>query len=160
MQLTPKGSGEFELKSRDLVIQLNDGIMINSFLLPGPGEYEIGGVMIAQTVVLTRLEVEDLIIGILAPAVAEISDDALEEVGAIDILMFHLGGTNPITPKHVQTLLTQVEASLIIPIPSDGTDVMGYCTKEMRCETVTAPYKITRSQLPVDGSKIITFAAN
>ena len=157
MQLAPKGPGQFELKSRDLTVRLNDRVTINDFTVPGPGEYEIGGLMVPQSDLITRIEVEDLVLGLLAPGVTGLTDREFEQIGAIDVLFFHIGDGTDLSPKHVHTLLAQVEAPLVIPIPAGETDVMAYCTKDMRCETVTSPFKLTRSQLPIDGSQVIVF---
>lgn len=147
-----------ELKSRDLVVKLDGAVTVGTYALPGPGEYEVGGVMANQTNLLTRLEMEDLVLAVLAPGVSALSDTQIEQIGAIDVLFFHIDPNGGLSPKHVQTLVTQVEAPLVIPIPAEGVDVMGYCTKDMRCETIPAPYKLTRSQLPIDGSKVVVFA--
>lgn len=156
MQILARDKGAYEIKLKDTTIHVGESLTIGDYQLPGPGEYEVGGVMAEATGSCARLYVEDVTIGYLAKRGHKLTDQELEELGPIDILFFPLGA-DALAPKTALEILAQIEAPLMIPLATSPVLLEEFCTAHGHCENQTGPLKITRSQLPTEGSRVITF---
>ncbi len=99
-------------------------------VIDGPGEYEIAGVSIMgyptyhdekkgeergkNTVYL--IEAEGLKVVHLGDLGHMPSDDLIDELGDVDILIIPVGGTYTIGPKEAQQVVTKIEPSYVIPM--------------------------------------------
>lgn len=99
----------------------------NSFLIKGPGEYDIKGVYIQGIPAVGEKEnADDAIFKIDAEEIkichigafskAELSTDQLEELGDIDILIIPVGGGNSLSAKDAIKIMAQVEPKITIPV--------------------------------------------
>jgi L-ascorbate metabolism protein UlaG (beta-lactamase superfamily) len=90
MQIKYKGSDRFEIKLKDLEIEITDKITINSFTFPGPGEYEKGGVILNSIAdhdnVIYVARVEDINLCHLGHIKNDLSEDEIKQIGDVDIL--------------------------------------------------------------------------
>lgn len=119
----------------------------NPFLIESPGEYEVNGVFIQgidsfhdassgkergrNTIYV--IEAEDLRICHLGDfGEKQLSDDQLEKIGRVDILMIPVGGTFTISSVEAQKVIGQIEPKIVVPmhyaLPNlkadlDGVDV-------------------------------------
>ncbi|MEK7460623.1 MAG: MBL fold metallo-hydrolase [Patescibacteria group bacterium] len=159
MQITARESGQFELKVRDAVVLLGTNLSIGDYVLPGPGEYEIAGIMAEVTAHTVRFVVDDFQVGFLRSAIQKLPDQELEQVGNVDILFAPVGfeGSSGLTPKELISLANQVEARLIVPIKMQENTKEGLQAAFPQAEVISSPLKITRSQLPEEGSRILVF---
>lgn len=103
----------------------------NPFLISGPGEYEIKNVFIqgifsfhdnfqgkerGENTIYT-IEAEDLKICHLGDlGQKELTEEQLEEIGNIDILMIPIGGIYTISSKEAIKIMTQIEPKITIPM--------------------------------------------
>lgn len=139
-----------------------------------PGEYEVGDFSIkgvaarrhldapdeGMIATIYRIEVGDVRIAILGNIAAGLSDEQLEELGVIDILIIPVGGGGyTLGATDATQIARQVEAKVTIPIhyadsglryevPQDSLDLF---QKEMgvEVETIEGKYKLkTASALP------------
>ncbi len=156
MQILPRENGQFELKIRDGLVSLSQSVALNAFALLGPGEYEAGGLMAEASHAGTRITLEDLTIGHINPHTKKLSDQDIEQLGAVDILFFPLGGDG-MTTKEAISLIGQVEAPLMVPQVADPEELVSFRKSVSNCEAVAGSYKISRSQLPTVGSQILIF---
>jgi L-ascorbate metabolism protein UlaG (beta-lactamase superfamily) len=99
-------------------------------VVEGPGEYEIAGVSIIgyksfhdgkkgeekgkNTIYV--IEAEGLRIAHLGDLGHSISDELVDEMGAIDILMIPVGGTYTIGPKEAVEITSKIDPYFIIPM--------------------------------------------
>lgn len=117
----------------DIVLITHDnkpkkGISRDSFLIEGPGEYDIKGVYIYGLPTLTKegisektaiyvIEAEEMKIchlGLLGRG--ELTSNQLERIGEVDILMVPIGGADTIDAKGAIKIMAQIEPKITIPM--------------------------------------------
>ena len=143
--------------------------------IDGPGEYEIGDFSIrgasacrhidteADEPVSTiyRIEVGDVRIGLLGNIAPRLSEDQLEELGVLDILILPVGGNGyTLDATSAATIVRQIDPKAVVPVHyADDTlkyevsqDVLETFTKELAAPVDTEvgnKYKVKgASQLP------------
>ncbi len=102
-----------------------------SFLITGPGEYEIKGVYIegisslrlvshgltAQNDTIYTIETEGIKICHLGKlAQGDLTSNQLEKIGEVDILMIPIGGAETIDAKAAVKIMAQIEPRITIPM--------------------------------------------
>ncbi|HYC83150.1 MAG TPA: MBL fold metallo-hydrolase [Candidatus Paceibacterota bacterium] len=112
------------------------------FVIDGPGEYEISGIFVQgfpsegpagkiNTAYAVLLEgIKMLHLGAMASA--QLSPEAIEDMGAIDILFVPLGDS-ALNPKEAAKLATSFEAKIVIPLicqAEGGDEVLATFLKE------------------------------
>ncbi len=108
----------------------HQGIKGEPRLVKGPGEYEIAGVLILglatyhdsikgqtrgkNTIYL--MEVDGVAICHLGDIGHLLSDEAIEEMGNVDVLMVPVGGVSTINPAMAAGIIRKVEPKAVIPM--------------------------------------------
>ena len=103
----------------------------NYFLIEGPGEYDVKNVVLqgissfhdnsqgkerGENVIYT-IEVEDLKICHLGDlGQKELTEEQLEKIGGVDVLMIPVGGTYTISDKEAAKIMSQLEPKITIPM--------------------------------------------
>ncbi len=102
-----------------------------SFLITGPGEYEIKGIFIEGTpafhddvqgkergrVTVYTIETEGLRFCHLSDlGQKQLTDEQLEKIGSVDILMIPVGGTYTISGQEAAKIVSQIEPKIVIPM--------------------------------------------
>lgn len=148
------------------------------FLISGPGEYEIKGVFVqgvpsfhdnsqgkerGQNTIYS-LETEDIRICHLGDlGQDELTDDQLEKIGDVDILIIPVGGISTISAKEAVKIMAQIEPKITIPmhyqIPKaksklDGVDKF---LKSLGLKTIVPQDKLTikKKDISTEEAKII-----
>jgi L-ascorbate metabolism protein UlaG (beta-lactamase superfamily) len=99
-----------------------EGLSGDYFLIDGPGEYEIKnlfvkGIYSAGQNTIYFLQSEDLKICHLGYFQQEsLTQEQLEEIGKVDILMIPVGGGSFLSPQKAVDILNQIEPSIVIPM--------------------------------------------
>jgi L-ascorbate metabolism protein UlaG (beta-lactamase superfamily) len=148
------------------------------FLISGPGEYEIKGVFIqgifsfhdnaqgkerGENTIYT-LESEGIKVCHLGDlGQKELTDEQLEKIGNVDILMIPIGGVYTISAKEATKVISQIEPKIVIPmhyqipklkIKLESLDkflkMMGIKSPE-----VSKKISISQKNLPTEGMKVI-----
>lgn len=105
-----------------------------SFLVPGPGEYEIKGVKVQGLSdgggTLYLLEMERVFVGFLGGLTQPLSDEELSGLGVVDILIIPTSAGENLGPAKLAGIVTQLEPRIVIPIKTDGTS-LGTFLKEL-----------------------------
>lgn len=147
-------------------------------LVTGPGEYEIKGVAITgvqtshdqkggeergkNTVYTIHIDGLNIVhLGDLGES--KLTQEEIEGIGLCDILLTPVGGVYTITPEEAAQLVSQLEASIIIPmhykLPGLKFDLSEVDTflKEMGVEDVAPQAKltITRDKLPAEPQVVV-----
>lgn len=149
----------------------------NPFVINTPGEYEVKRVFIygipswhdnkegeergANTIFL--FEFEELKIAHLGDLGHSLSDEQLEKLEAVDILMIPVGGVYTLSAKEAAHVISQIEPRVVIPmhykIPGlkvniDGLDKF---SKEMGAKKAEPldKLRITKKDLPAEETRII-----
>lgn len=150
----------------------------NPFLIEGPGEYEVQEVFIqgipafhdkvkggsrGETTIYT-IEAEGVSVCHLGDlGQAELTDEQLEKIGEVDILMVPIGGNFTISAREALKIMSQVEPKIIIPmhykIPKLKVklDELDKFLKILGVKSIQAESKITikKKDLSEEESKII-----
>jgi L-ascorbate metabolism protein UlaG (beta-lactamase superfamily) len=139
------------------------------FLINGPGEYEVKGVFVqgipsfhddvegkergANTIYI--IEAEDMRFCHLGDlGQKQLTDEQLEKIDVVDILMIPVGGTYTIDSSEASKIISQIEPKIIIPMHSDSFDKF---LKTMGKNSITPQDKLTvkPSTLSKDGMEIV-----
>jgi L-ascorbate metabolism protein UlaG (beta-lactamase superfamily) len=149
-----------------------------SFVINGPGEYEVKGVFAKgissfhddsegkergkNTIYIFEAEgIKFCHLGDLGQK--QLTDEQLEKIDSVDILMIPVGGTYTIDSSSAQKIISQIEPLVVIPmhysvpklkIKLDGVDKF---LKTMGKNSITPVNKFTvkSSTLPKDGMEIV-----
>lgn len=148
------------------------------YVITIPGEYEVGGIFIyalsaprkeegkGQANIIFRLEVEDLSIVHLGALDRELTDEELEELENVDILMLPVGGLNVMTSKVASAVIAQVEPRVVIPMTHAVKGLKeGYGTADEFCKGLGVckrenanKYKVQRKDLPEEDMLVMVLA--
>jgi L-ascorbate metabolism protein UlaG (beta-lactamase superfamily) len=141
-------------------------------VIDGPGEYEVNNCSVRgvatgvhsqpedapKTATIYRLDIEDFSIAILGHTQPTLSDDTLEAIGVVDILVLPVGGYGyTLEPKEAAQLVKSIEPKVVIPThyAEDGVSYevpqapLNEFTKELGATVETLPkLKLKAGQLP------------
>jgi L-ascorbate metabolism protein UlaG (beta-lactamase superfamily) len=144
-----------------------EGVAGGPRVVNGPGEYEIADVLIAgvatsvapktgptNTAYVFRLE--DLAVCHLGDVHAKLTDNQVEELGSIDVLLLPVGGGGALGSSQAAEVVSQLEPSLVIPMrdghsgSGDGLEQVTLFCREMGAKDVVpeAKVSVTKSSLP------------
>ena len=152
----------------------------NPFIIEGPGEYEIKGVFILalpsfvsqnlggqgihkiNTIYVIETEEMRLChLGMLQQK--ELSDEQLEKIGDIDILMIPVGGIYTIDSKGAAKVISQIEPKIVIPMHyhlpklKEKLEGIDKFLKAMGAKSIEPQNKLSikKKDLPEEGTKIV-----
>lgn len=159
-----------------------EGMPQDSFLIKGPGEYEIKGVFIKgvqsfhdkskgqerglNTIYVIKME--EIILAHLGDFGEEkLSEEQVEKIGEADIVMIPVGGNYTINYKEAVEVISQIEPKIVIPmhykiqglkVDIDGPEKF---LKEMSLtpEKADKSWKIQKKNLPAEEMKLVIFNA-
>lgn len=103
------------------------------FLINGPGEYEVKGVFIQGISVyhdkvfgkergrcaIYTIEAEDIRVCHLADIGQDLTDELIEKIGNVDVLMIPIGGVFTIDARQAVKMMSEIEPKIIIPMHYD-----------------------------------------
>jgi L-ascorbate metabolism protein UlaG (beta-lactamase superfamily) len=122
------------------------------FVIDSPGEYSIKGIQVEgiesfhdkekgalrgrNTIFV--LKTEDLKICHLGDLGHTLSEDQIERLGEIDILMIPIGGTYTINPKEAEEVVSQLEPKIILPMhyKIKGLSIEGLADEKSFCSEI------------------------
>lgn len=138
------------------------------FILDTPGECETNGVLIStvqgheEDEIMLRVDVEGMSIAHLGMTSKQLTDQQLEVLSDVDILIVPVGGNNCYDPEQAVKAVNSIEPRVVIPVAfkSDNDDKakpVNNFLKEMGISN-GAPEKkviIKKKDLPQDETKVI-----
>lgn len=157
MQIKYKGLDQFEIKSKELDIELGQKLVVNGFTFPGPGEYEKGGAIIngiadgENTIYLVRAEEMNLVH--LGRINHDLSEEETKQIGDVDILFLPLGAESSADLKIALKLLTKIDPRLVIPMLY--TDLAEFMKSEGITDGELDLLKIKKAELPEEERKVV-----
>ncbi|MFA7244036.1 MAG: MBL fold metallo-hydrolase [Patescibacteria group bacterium] len=156
MQITYLGKEKFEIKTKDAVIALSDNINIDGFEISGPGEYERKGVFVQAIKpngdgCVFVLHAEAMAICYGGRLKAMISDEAIKEIGDIDILILPLGEDGTLDMKDASALIAKIDPRTVIPMLY--SDISEFKKTEGIVEEDIDTLKIKKLDLPDEERK-------
>jgi hypothetical protein len=149
IQFSPDGS--IVLKSKAETITLGAGVAINSYSLPGRGEYDVASVQAevyqAGNALAYCLRTEDLFTVFLdAP---DLAVTELDDVANCNILLLDLRSDT--SKDVVKTIIKRLEPSYVFAI-----GISPELIESLALPQQPAPLKITRAGLPLEGTTLVT----
>ena len=150
----------------------------STFVITGPGEYEKQGVAVKgifsyhdnkegkergiNTIYL--IKAEDIKVCHLGDLGHQLTDQQVEAIGDVDILMIPVGGNYTINAKEAVSVISQIEPKIIIPmhykVPGLTVDIDGVekFLKELGLEPEKVEkYKVSLKTLPAEETKLVVF---
>jgi L-ascorbate metabolism protein UlaG (beta-lactamase superfamily) len=139
-----------------------DGVAGNYRVVRGPGEYEIAEVLIAgvptdvapgtgirNTAYVMR--VDDVTVCHLGDLADKLTDEQLEQIGDVGVLLIPVGGGTALGPTAAAEVVAQLEPSLVIPMHFSNTEATGlgtvdYFLREMGRKEWAPEPKVTVSR--------------
>src|SRR6266508_2786561 len=148
------------------------------FTIDGPGEYEVGGVLIAgvrtyhdkhkgaelgpNTVYVIHLD--DVVFCHLGDLGHELTTQQLEDIGAVEVLFLPVGGGETISQATASSVISQIEPRIVVPmhyaLPGQQTFMTDLAplekfTHELGLKDVVAEEKlsVTAANLPAEGEE-------
>lgn len=157
------------LSNQDKKIFNIDGVAGSPFIVSEPGEYEVHGVFVygiqdavadegKKRPIIYRIEAEDMSIAFLGGLNRALTNDEIEDLGNIDILIIPVGGGDALDAKAASKAMSQIEPRIVVPInyqiPGIKTDlgtVDQFCSALGVCKRENVnKLKITKKDLPVE----------
>lgn len=162
MQIKYFGGDKFEIKSKDLEVNLSEKVSINGFEFPGPGEYEKAGVIMSgiddgQNTIHV-LSVEDMDICYLGKINHALSEEEAKQIGNVDILFLPLGESGSINVKMATKIISAVDPRVVIPMLY--SDLTEFKKSEGIVDGELDVFKIRKSELPETERRIVILKAN
>lgn len=104
-----------------------EGVAGKPFVISDPGEYEVRGVFIngvqdpkadsgTKRPLMYRIHTEDMTVAFLGQLNRKPTDNELEALGNVDILILPVGGNNVMDAKLSASIISLVEPRMVVPI--------------------------------------------
>jgi len=137
------------------------------FRIDSPGEYEVKGIFVYaiglkdKNNLIYHIESEQVSIGHLGNLNRALSEQELEQLNGIDILLLPTGGNSVLDAKKATDLISQIEPRIVIPmhyalpgLKEKLDSVDNFCKEIGSCEKGKLDkLKITKKDLPVEETK-------
>jgi L-ascorbate metabolism protein UlaG (beta-lactamase superfamily) len=157
MQIKYMGQEKFEIRTKETKIDLGYRILINNFELPGPGEYEKGGVFVEGIAdngnIIYVLKVEEMNVCYLGKITRDLKEDEAKEIGNVDILFLPLGEDGSVTTKKALDLVTKIDPKIVIPMLY--SDLSEFMKSEGITDGELDLFKIKKAELPEEERKVV-----
>jgi L-ascorbate metabolism protein UlaG (beta-lactamase superfamily) len=144
-------------------------------LVDGPGEYEIADILIHGVATTTEpkngalntayvFRFDDLTVCHLGDVREKLSDQQVEDIGSIDVLLVPVGGGRALTPARAAEVVHQLGPQVVIPMhyhltggPVPDLDPVDLFCREMGSKEWSAEPKaqFTRNSLPAEPRLVV-----
>ncbi|PIR96260.1 MAG: hypothetical protein COT92_02050 [Candidatus Doudnabacteria bacterium CG10_big_fil_rev_8_21_14_0_10_42_18] len=122
----PRGNADILIlaQKNNKLYSAASGISGEYFEIPGPGEYDIKGVTVTgiplgqgdKFVTIYLIESEDIrLLNLTHIKEFKMSEDELEELGEIDVLLLPVGGNSVLSAANASKVVNEIEPKLVIP---------------------------------------------
>lgn len=123
------------------------------FYITAPGEYEISNISVLGYKGIYIIDIDEIKIGFINPKKEDYSDEELEEIEEIDVLLLLLGD-NDFKNEKAAKLVAQVQPKILIPTDHNKISEL---LKEIGQEVTNKETKLTieKSSLPEETTVVI-----
>jgi hypothetical protein len=154
MVISYTSSGEVSIKTKTETVVLNGGVTIGSFVVPGPGEYDIAGIQ-CEARALTQsaayfLRTEDLTItflGLIEQGVTELDDASATHVLVVDV-------RSDDKPETLKPIVKALEPSYVLLTGAGATPTFASALNLPAADGDSL--KLTRAGLPLEGTYLLS----
>lgn len=138
------------------------GVAGDPRVVDGPGEYEVADVLIAgvatgakpgsgatNTAYVFRLD--EMSVCHLGDLQDKLTDQQIEEIGSIDVLMIPVGGGNALGAAQAAAVMAQLDPSVVVPMHyrTDGGSVDKLETLDLFCREVGLKEYVPEAKLSI-----------
>jgi len=151
-----------------------EGQSVKPFEIHYAGEFEVRGIFVTGISAplkdetphtIYRFDLEDMVVGFLGAIDRKLTDQEIEKLGSIDILLVPSGGEGVLGAKEAAEVVSQIEPRMVIPtyvyakgMKKHASDAEAIC-KELSCarEDVNT-LSIKKSALPAEDMQIVVLS--
>lgn len=157
--------------SADILIRTpenNVSLNGNPFIIEGEGEYELAQIFVygigeyegAAKKLVYRMEIEGISVVHLDGIQKELSDEIIENLQNVDILLIPIGGGDVLDVKTALSIISQIEPRVVIPMHYENLEERIHFMKALGAngESVNK-FKVSAKDLPEDKMEIIALDA-
>jgi L-ascorbate metabolism protein UlaG (beta-lactamase superfamily) len=152
MQIKYLGKEKFEIKTKEVKLDLGYTIAINDFALPGPGEYEKSGIFVEGVAdngnTIYVIKAEEMNLCYLGKLAHTLSEDEAKEIGDIDILFVPLGEDGSLPTKKALSVVSSIDPKIVIPMLY--ADLEEFKKSEGITDGEQDVFKVRKIDLPTD----------
>lgn len=144
-----------EIKTKAAKIIFDDHIKINDLTLPGPGEYEVGGVFFEINDHVVHFHVEDIALIYLKNLKTKLSEEDLEQLESVDVVILE-----PKSKEELETaahFINQIDPQIVVIRGNIKPQAVGAI--EGQKPQVVNTLKITKADLPSESRLLYLLTA-
>lgn len=149
------GGENFNIKTKNLTCQIGQEKKLGELEIGGPGEYEVGGVQLEVIDGIVEIFAEGITVGHIKKGKL-MSDEELEKLNGIDILIIGTGGKDFTETKTAAEVISQIDPSVVIPM---GDNVEEFIREEQVSAAAQDEFKIAKGDLPQDSRRVVVLNA-
>jgi len=146
------GQENFTIKTKANSVKIGGKIQLGDLEIIEPGEYEVGG---------TQVELIDGVIQIYAEGIALsyikkgkiFSDEELEKLNGIDILLIGVGGGDFTETKTALAVINQIDPKIVVPMHQGN--LQEFAKEEGVTTQGLEELKISKADLPQEERQVI-----
>lgn len=153
MNIQWRGDEDFQIKTKGMNIRIGKTNTLGDYEIQSPGEYEVGGSQIEVIDGIIEVFVEGMTIGHLKKGKV-MTDDELEKLGNIDILLIGVGGGEFTDSKIANDVIAQIDPAVVIPM---GKNIDEFAKKEST--ESKEELKISKNELPSEDRQMVVLNA-
>lgn len=152
MIISYTSNGDVSVKTKTETVQLGGQVQIGSFVVPGPGEYDIADIQ-CEAKALTEsyasfLRTEDLTVTFLATIESGVTK--LDDASSTNVLVVDVRSNDQ--ADSLKPIVKSIEPSYVVLTGAGATPEFAAA---LGLPPVEAPLKLTRAGLPLEGTYLL-----
>jgi len=147
-----EGEDNFSIRTKSNSLKIGGKIQLDKLDISGPGEYEVGGTQVEVIDGIIQVYAEGMTLGHIRKAKAY-SDQELEELSGIDVLLIGIGGGEFTETKTALTVISQIDPNIVIPMHKGN--LQEFAKEEGVTTEGKDELKINKIELPQDERQVI-----
>lgn len=153
MQITYEAkTKDCQIKTKTTQVSLDGEFKIGEMVLPGPGEYEAGGVFAEIQPDIANFHIEDMVILYLGHNKRSVTESELANVENVDILLVVVDSDAKEELVAISKLTKEIEPRLVVLVGID--DPAAFAKVGGDVPEVVSSLKIIKSELPEEDRKV------
>lgn len=152
MQIVAGKDGEYQLKTKQTTVSVDGTIAIGDRVLPGPGEYESGGVFAEITPDIAHFHVEEMVIVYLGHKKRAVTEAELEHLENVDVLLVSVDSEAKDELTAITKLIKEIEPRIVLLVGIENAEAFTKVDGEV--PEIISNLKLTRADLPEEDRKM------
>ncbi|MBI4185863.1 MBL fold metallo-hydrolase [Candidatus Berkelbacteria bacterium] len=152
MQLTYSQDGSLSLKAKQTTVVVDGEFKIGDLKLPGPGEYEAGGVFAEIQPDIAHFHLEEMVIVYLEHSKRSVTEAELEHLENVDVLMVAIDSAAKDELQTVTKLIKEIDPKVVVLVGM--TDPTAFAKVDGETPEVVTTLKLMPADLPAEGRTV------